>query len=145
MLEDNAQTPPGRARRCNQALGALQRQLQRLLDQHMLAGSEASLRHIEMAARRRQNQHGIDRRIVDGSLDVRGRAEGELLPVSADALGGAAGGPVDLDLVGEIQKAFGMGLRCGSEADDGQTDLFHDLDGSLAAGLRSPCSVTAQA
>ncbi len=78
---------PAAVRRSREPLGPVEAQLQGLFHQNMLAGGKASLRHLEVAARRREDQHGVDGRVPDGGIEIGGRAKGKLRAIGLGALG----------------------------------------------------------
>ena len=82
MLQRHAEPPTGPAPGLDQALAARDGELQRLLDEHVLAGREAALGDIEMGCGRGQDQHRVHSGIGDRRLDVgrgrEGKAPGEV-------------------------------------------------------------------
>ena len=126
--------PP--APQLRQPLGPVERQLQGLFDQHMLAGRKAALRHLEMAARRRQHDDRIDGGIAEWRHRDRSSSEREIVADRPRPLGRAADRPTNVDPVGEVEQAAGMRLRCRAEADDGDADLRHVMRPLLSVGRR---------
>ena len=91
----------------------------------MLAGGEASTRDVEMRVRRREDERRRDRGIGDRAVDVGGDRQAEAIVEGLRAGRVARGAGDDLDPVRQIEKALGMGLGGGAEADDGDAQAAH--------------------
>ena len=119
MLEHDAEGDARVAARPDELLGLLGRGLDRLFEQHMLAGRGASAGDVEMGVRRREDRYCVDRCVVEDRVEavaerkVEPRAE-RLAPRRARAEGVG-----DLDLVGEVDEAFGVRRDRHAQSDDG--------------------------
>lgn len=77
MLQDDSQRDV--ARRLDQALAARQGDLERFLEQDVLACLRAALDELEMRVRRREDQDRIDRAVVDDGLQLLRQRKVEIL------------------------------------------------------------------
>ena len=122
VLQADAETAVGATARRDQLLAALDRDLQRLLAQHMLAGGERRLGDRQMRVGRRQHHHRIDRRILDGARDIGGGgkavAVGDILQPRLTA----RRGPHHAGAIGEIDQAARVRLQRVAQPDDGNAD-----------------------
>ncbi len=108
MLQHHAEDLAGGTRRRDELRAPRAGQLQRLLDEHMLAGLETAPRDVEMAGGRGQHDRRLDRRIGQHGLDVGRCREGEVAGIGRGALGGAADGEADIRTLGEVEQALRM-------------------------------------
>jgi len=108
--------------RGDQSFGACQRDLQRLLEQDVLAGRGAALDQLEMRVRRREDEHDVDRAIVEDRLQPIGEREIEALGELAPSLLRRAIRIGHLGALPKVEQA--LRVRCDGHAEADQCD-FH--------------------
>ena len=122
MLEADAEAAIGATPRRDQLFAAFDRNLQRLLAQHVLAGGKRRFGDRQMRVRRRQHHHCIDRRIRNGARDIGGGGKSITVGNVLQSRFAARRGPHHADLVGEIDQGARVRLQRVAEAYDGDAD-----------------------
>ena len=122
MLQADAEKPAGTTSRRDQLLAAFDRHLQRLLAQHVLAGSERRLRDCQMRVRRREHDHRIDRRIGDGARDVGGGGKAIAIGNVLQPHLAAGRGPHHAHPSGQIDQTARVRLQRVAQPDDSDAD-----------------------
>ena len=112
-------TPAARAGG-DERLGAVGRDLERLLQEHVLAGGGGPGDELAVGVRRGQDQHRVDRGVVEDRLEAVGEREREALGEGGAARRGRAEGGGDLDLGGEVEERAGVRRHRHAEADEAE-------------------------
>ncbi len=127
VLQRHAERQPDATHAGDDGLGAVEADVQRLLEQHVLAPLRRRLDQFEMGVRRGEDPHGVDVAARQQTLDVGGHGEGEPLGEGPQPVLAARGGGHYLDPVGEVDEALGMRLHRIAEPDDVSADARHAL------------------
>ena len=122
MLEADAEAAIGAPSRRDQLLAAFDRNLQRLLAQHMLAGGERRMGNRQVRVRGSQHHHGVDRRIRNGARNIGGGGKAVAIGNVLQPRFAVRRGPHHPHAVGEIDQGASVRLQRVAETDDRDTD-----------------------
>ena len=126
MLEHHAKLHAGPLGRLDQAQRALARALERLLQEDVLARGGEALHQLQVCVGRRQDHHHVDRRVIQGAVEIAGEREVKALGERTPPRLAAAEGVGDLDPILQIEQAFGVRADGHAEADHGDAVPGHD-------------------
>jgi hypothetical protein len=124
VLQHDAEPHAGHTGRSHQRFGARGGDLDRLFQQDVLAGGGAAARDIEMGIGRRQDQHGLDRAIVQDGLELLGERKIEVFAESFPPRRRRTVGVDDLDPIRQIAERPGMRGDGHAETDQGDALLW---------------------
>ncbi len=119
MLQHQAERDPAAFRGLDQARGALDRDLDRLLEQHVLAGRRRALDQLEVRGRRAEDEQRLDGLVGEQRIERIGGRQLEFLGDRVAARARAGEHTSDLDPVGEVEQALGVRRDRHAGADHG--------------------------
>ncbi len=127
MLQHDAERHAGGATGRDQLLRTRGGDVERLFQQDVLAGPGAEPGDVEMRVGRRQHQHRLDGLVRQQRFQIVAEREGEARAEGCPPFGAGAVGADDLDPVGEVDEAPGMGRHGHAEHDDPDAQPAHAL------------------
>lgn len=120
-LQHHAELPLAVAGQIDEGLGALQRDLERLLQQHMFAVGETLARDLQMRSRRRGDQDGLDGGVCQRCLQISTGVEQALERPEVCRPGPARDGVAQFDKLLQVMQAAQVRLRARADAHEGDT------------------------